>query len=128
MLSIVALRAATGIDGLQSRARVAVFAELDWSPVIHKQAEDRLHRDGQENPVLCYYLVSDAGVDPDMLENLGAKAQQFIGLVGDAPETASERELSQTNARKHMQNVLAKLIGGAGEPLVTEQIDELVAC
>ncbi|CAJ6628101.1 SNF2-related protein [Burkholderia pseudomallei] len=128
LLCIVALRAATGIDGLQSRARVAVFAELDWSPAIHKQAEDRLHRDGQMNPVLCYYLVSDAGVDPDMLENLGAKAQQFIGLMGDTPETATARELSETNARKHMQNVLAKLVGSVDDAIAAADIDALVAC
>lgn len=40
-LCIIAPRAATGLDGLQKRARVVAFAELDWSLAVHKQDEDR---------------------------------------------------------------------------------------
>ncbi|CAE6822287.1 hypothetical protein R70006_06259 [Paraburkholderia domus] len=119
---IIALRSATGIDGLQAVARVVVFAELDWSPAIHTQGEDRAHRDGQQNPVLCYYLVSDAGADPDMLENLGAKSQQFIGLMGGTPETEAARALSQTVATKHMQNVLAKLLRNTSHAIDVEAL------
>jgi SWI/SNF-related matrix-associated actin-dependent regulator of chromatin subfamily A-like protein 1 len=108
-LCIIALRSATGIDGLQQRARVVVFAELDWSPAIHTQGEDRAHRDGQKHPVLCYYLVADAGTDPDVMEALGFKIAQFTGIMGDTPETESDRELSGQQVTHHMQAVLAKL-------------------
>lgn len=110
-LVIVALRAATGIDGLQEAARVVVFAELDYSPAVHRQAEDRLHRDGQADPVLCYYLVSDMGSDPELLELLGLKSSQFLGLMGETPQTEEDRALSQTVATQHMQKVMAKLTG-----------------
>lgn len=110
-LCIVALRAVTGIDGLQEAARVVVFAELDWSPAVHAQGEDRLHRDGQRYAVLCYYPVVDTGTDPEMLEVLGLKSAQFMGLMGDTPETQADRELAQTVAREHMRRVLAKLTG-----------------
>ncbi|KAF1041754.1 MAG: RNA polymerase-associated protein RapA [Xylophilus sp.] len=108
-LCIVSLRSATGIDGLQERARVVVFAELDWSPAIHSQAEDRAHRDGQRDSVLCYYLVSDQGTDPEMQEALGLKVSQFIGLMGDVPESAEDQALSAQASTQHMKNVLAKL-------------------
>jgi SWI/SNF-related matrix-associated actin-dependent regulator of chromatin subfamily A-like protein 1 len=109
-LCIVGLRATTGIDGLQEVARVVVFAELDWSPAVHSQGEDRLHRDGQKNPVLCYYPVVDNGTDPEILELLGLKIAQFIGLMGDTPDTEEDRDIAQTVTRDHMRRVLAKLI------------------
>ena len=61
-LMIAGLRA--GNVGINlSRARYVVFAELDWSPAIHRQAEDRLHRLGQKNTVFAYYLVGDGTLD-----------------------------------------------------------------
>jgi len=108
-ICIISLRSATGLDGFQERARVVIFAELDWSPAIHAQAEDRAHRDGQQNAVLCYYLVTDSGTDPDVMEALGFKIAQFVGLMGDELETEEDRALSGQAAGRHMQNVLAKL-------------------
>lgn len=110
-ICIISLRSATGIDGLQERARVVVFAELDWSPAVHSQAEDRAHRDGQLDSVLCYYLVSENGTDPEMQEALGLKVSQFIGLMGDDPESAEDRALSTQASTSHMQRVLEKLRG-----------------
>lgn len=45
-----------GVDGLQNAAHVAIFLDRPYSPEIAKQCEDRLHRPGQHNEVLCYYL------------------------------------------------------------------------
>lgn len=45
-----------GYDGLQKVSRIAIFVDRDWSPSIMDQAEDRLHRMGQEYPVQIYYL------------------------------------------------------------------------
>lgn len=108
-LCIISLRSATGIDGLQERARMVVFAELDWSPAVHSQAEDRAHRDGQKYPVFCYYPVTDSGTDPDMMEALGFKISQFVGLMGDIPQSEQERELSGRAVGSHMKKILARL-------------------
>lgn len=73
---IMSLRSGAGLDGLQERASALVFGELDWSPAMHDQCIGRLARDGQENTVVAYFLVSDHGTDPLMAEVLELKRQQ----------------------------------------------------
>jgi SWI/SNF-related matrix-associated actin-dependent regulator of chromatin subfamily A-like protein 1 len=110
-LCLISLRTATGIDGLQKRARVVVFAELDWSPAIHRQAEDRAHRMGQRDSVLAYYLVTDLGTDPFVMMTLNLKASQFTGLMQDRLETDDDKRDAQAVARQHMEGVLSMLRG-----------------
>lgn len=111
-LCIIGLRAATGLDGLQTRGRVIVFAELDWSPAVHAQAEDRAHRIGQERDVLVYYLVADGGSDPAMLECVGFKVEQFQGVMGDPGESAADRALAESRAQDFMRKLLDELRAG----------------
>jgi SWI/SNF-related matrix-associated actin-dependent regulator 1 of chromatin subfamily A len=108
-LCLISLRAATGIDGLQKRARVVVFAELDWSPAVHRQGEDRAHRMGQRDSVLVYYLVTDLGTDPFVMMTLDLKASQFTGLMQDKGETDDDRRDAKEAAKDHMAGVLSML-------------------
>ncbi len=105
-LCCVSLRAASGLN-LQ-RATVVVFGELDWSPAVHSQAEDRAHRIGQQDSLLCYYLVSPKGSDADIQEKLGLKVSQFMGLMGEAAPSAQEEALSASHARYHVERLLAR--------------------
>lgn len=73
---ILSLRSGAGLDGLQQAASVCVFGELDWSPGVHEQCIGRLWRDGQDGTVVAYYMVSDDGADPLMIEALGVKQSQ----------------------------------------------------
>lgn len=73
---VMSLRAGAGLDGLQGHCRNVVFGELDWSPGVHEQAIGRVHRDGQGDPVVAYFLVSDTGADPTMMSTLGLKREQ----------------------------------------------------
>ena len=108
-LCCISLRAASGLN-LQ-RAGCVVFGELDWSPAVHSQAEDRAHRIGQEDSLLCYYLVSPGGSDMDMQEALGLKVSQFMGLMGDTPQTPEEAALGAGMARVHVQHLAERLYG-----------------
>jgi SNF2 family DNA or RNA helicase len=110
-LCLISLRTATGIDGLQARARVVVFVELDWSPAVHRQAEDRAHRMGQRDSVLAYYLVTDLGTDPFVMMTLNLKASQFTGLMQDKGETDDDRRDAKDHAKQHMEGVLSMLRG-----------------
>lgn len=103
----ISLRAAAGLN-LQ-KATCVVFGELDWSPAIHSQAEDRAHRMGQQDSVLCYYLVTSGGSDESIQEALGLKVSQFVGLMGDKPVTEEDTLLAQSAASNHMKEIINKL-------------------
>ena len=112
-LVCISLRAASGLN-LQ-RATCVVFGELDWSPAVHSQAEDRAHRIGQEDSLLCYYLVSPQGSDAAMQEALGLKVSQFVGLMGDTPVSAREAADAASQARRHVERLVQELCGNAME-------------
>lgn len=110
---LLSLRTAAGLDGLQGAGTCVVFAELDWSPAIHSQCEDRLHRIGFEGEsLLSYYLVSNTGYDGVMQEALGLKVGQFIGLMGDDVECEDDKALAGEAAQKHMNQVIERLKRG----------------
>jgi len=108
-LCCISLRAASGLN-LQ-RATCIVFGELDWSPAVHSQAEDRAHRIGQQDSLLCYYLVSPKGSDRDMQEALGLKVSQFLQLMGDIPTPQSEMLRQESAARAHVRRLMERLYG-----------------
>jgi SWI/SNF-related matrix-associated actin-dependent regulator 1 of chromatin subfamily A len=59
--------------------------------------------------VLVYYLVTEDGTDPEMLEALGLKVSQFVGIMGDKVESEKDRVLSGQVAHRLMQKVVEKL-------------------
>ena len=106
-LVCISLRSASGLNLQQ--ATCVVFGELDWSPAVHSQAEDRAHRIGQTDSLLCYYLVSPRGSDRDMQDALGLKVSQFVSLMGDAPVSPVESALRQVEARERIRRLVERL-------------------
>lgn len=80
-LLIISLRSGAGLDGLQFACSTVVVGELDWSPQVHAQLVGRVDRDGQRNPVTAFYMVSDYGSDPPMVEALALKSSQAHGIM-----------------------------------------------
>lgn len=85
---IMSLRAGAGLDGLQDICKTCVFGELDWAPGVHQQCEARVFRDGQRHPVIVYYLVTDEGSDPVVLDVLNLKTEQSEGISNLTSEVA----------------------------------------
>ncbi|MBR6808776.1 MAG: ATP-dependent helicase [Clostridia bacterium] len=106
-LCCISLRAASGLN-LQA-ATCVVFGELDWSPAVHSQAEDRAHRIGQKDSLLCYYLVSPRGSDADMQEALGLKVSQFVQLMGQKPVTDEKEAAGANFARQHVEKLIRQM-------------------
>ena len=106
-LLCISLRSASGLN-LQ-RATCVVFGELDWSPAVHSQAEDRAHRIGQQDSLLCYYLVSPKGSDRDMQDALGLKVSQFVAIMGDSSPSREDQFLQQSQARERIRQLVQKL-------------------
>jgi SNF2 family DNA or RNA helicase len=112
-ICLLALRASTGIDGLQKVGTCVVFAELDWSPAVHRQCEDRLHRVGLEglDSLLAYYLVARNSFDETVRSVLGLKVAQVTGLMGDAPVTEEDRALASAASQEHLRHLIEALRG-----------------
>ena len=107
-LCCISLRSASGLN-LQ-RASCVVFGELDWSPAVHSQAEDRAHRMGQKDSILCYYLVSKGGSDQDMQDALGLKVSQFTALMGDQLKSQGEILSESQYAQRYVEQLIQRLL------------------
>ena len=85
-LMIAGLRA--GNVGINlTRAKYVIFAELDWSPAIHLQAEDRLHRIGQKNTVFAYYLIGNGTLDEHVARVLVDKSYEIDAIMDNKVES-----------------------------------------
>lgn len=96
---IMSLRSGAGVDGLQGHCRTVVFGELDWSPGVHEQCVGRVHRDGQDEPVVAYFMVSESGADPIMADVLGVKREQIEGVRNPDSALAERVDIGQHHIR-----------------------------
>jgi len=90
-LLIAGLRAGNlGIN--LTRAKYVIFAELDWSPAIHRQAEDRLHRIGQKNTVFAYYLIGKRTLDEHVADILVDKSYEIDAIMDESSDSYENKE------------------------------------
>jgi len=61
-----------------TRASNVCFLELEWTPAMHDQAEDRCHRIGQHDAVTAWYLLAAQTID----ETIAALLERKRGIVG----------------------------------------------
>ncbi len=72
-----------------TRASNVAFLDLEWSPAMHDQAEDRTHRIGQRDAVTAWYLLAAETIDETMAEVL-ARKRGIVGAVTDGRRDESE--------------------------------------
>lgn len=77
---------ACGVGLTLTSASHVLFVELDWTPALNTQAEDRCHRIGQRDSVNVYYLVADQSIDARIAKRLLLK-QEIADAALDAAHT-----------------------------------------
>ncbi len=94
-----------------TRASNVCFLELEWTPAIHDQAEDRCHRIGQRDAVTAWYLLAAETIDETMARLIQRK-RQVVSAVTDGRELSDGglvqgvvRELRDGRPFRHLRAV-----------------------
>ena len=86
-----------------TRASNVAFLELEWTPAMHDQAEDRCHRIGQRDAVTAWYLLAADTIDETMAAPHPAQAR---------PHRRRDRRAHATRATGMVDGVVRELRGG----------------
>lgn len=79
-----------GAQGITlTRASNVAFLDLEWTPALHDQAEDRCHRIGQHDAVTAWYLLAAETIDETMIELIAHK-RGIVGAVTDGRRDEAE--------------------------------------
>jgi len=60
---------------LQAGGHHLIWFGLNWSLELYQQANKRLHRQGQQYPVIAHHLVVEGGMDADVMTALADKSE-----------------------------------------------------
>lgn len=66
---------------LQEGGHIIVWYGLTWSLELYQQANARLHRQGQEKPVIIHHLIVEGTVDEDVMDALRRKDTSQASLL-----------------------------------------------
>lgn len=104
--SVLLLSLKAGGVGLNLTASDTVI-HLDpwWNPAVERQATDRVHRIGQDQPVFVYKLVVEGSIEERMLALQERKAALAEGVLG------SDTEGAVKFAEADLRDLLAPLDG-----------------
>tara|TARA_B100000700_G_scaffold267699_1_gene307851 strand:- start:129055 stop:130983 length:1929 start_codon:yes stop_codon:yes gene_type:complete len=80
-------------------ANVLIMGELPWTPGVARQAEDRIHRIGQEMDVDIYYTIADDTLDGALWNMLKVKSTVASNILddGEGDEMEEDIEISSTD-------------------------------
>ncbi|HVW18042.1 MAG TPA: DEAD/DEAH box helicase [Solirubrobacteraceae bacterium] len=95
-----------------TRASNVCFLELEWTPAMHDQAEDRCHRIGQRDAVTAWYLLAAATIDETMARLIQRKRVHVTAVTegrrvdGDSLADEVVRELRDGRPFRHLRAVV----------------------
>jgi SWI/SNF-related matrix-associated actin-dependent regulator 1 of chromatin subfamily A len=86
ILVLGTLASGEGLDGLQGSCSKMIILERQWNPANEEQAEKRLHRIGQKNPVEVEYMIAVGTIDEMFTELVERKRQVVKQTLGDSDQ------------------------------------------
>jgi SNF2 family DNA or RNA helicase len=89
-----------------TNASIVMFMDMDWSPEVHSQAEDRAHRIGQAKTVNVYYYAVKDTIEEDIMDILGRKKEIIKTVMGGSKLEGMESSM----AKEFMERLGRKLI------------------
>lgn len=66
---------------LQDGGHHIIWYGLTWSLELYQQANARLHRQGQQHPVIVHHLIAEGTIDEQVMKVLEGKAEGQNGLL-----------------------------------------------
>lgn len=93
---LIILNYRSGGTGLTlTAASNVLFIEFPWTYSDCCQAEDRAHRNGQKNAVMCTYLLGGGTIDEYMYELIQTKKNIANGVTGTDDDVEEKRVSTQ---------------------------------
>ena len=77
---------------MQEGGHIIVWYTPTWNLEQYQQANARLHRQGQERPVLCYRLIAEGTVDARVVSAIGGKHGAQEALLAMIREMRAEKD------------------------------------
>ena len=81
---------AAGVGLTWTVAAYVYHLDIWWNPQVLRQAEDRVHRIGQKNPVLVKRLISEGTIEEGIRELLAAKEEIFDLVITEKADNPSD--------------------------------------
>lgn len=122
---------ATASEGITlTRSHRAVMCELDWVPGIMAQAEDRIHRIGQEEKVLIDYLVVKDSLDETLFKVVKGKGAEMTDAIsaaqgGDVQGTLIKSKPTTVKKAKPKKDLAVQISEAMSAPAGTKVSDSL---
>ncbi|CAO1627411.1 unnamed protein product [Sympodiomycopsis kandeliae] len=113
-------------------ADTVIFYDSDWNPQMDLQAQDRVHRIGQEKPVLIFRLVSANTVESRLLKRAGDKRKlEAIVIKKGAfklPSSSNTASLSSLGSGGSMAEVAKNILALESEKIqLASESDEIIS-
>lgn len=121
---VIILSISVAVGMTLTAASNAVAVELDWVPGKMSQAEDRIHRIGQQDSVNIYHLVLEGSLDQNMAITLVDK-QEIIDRALDRVKAEGEAEEPVTPFSARRPRFTRESLAKEAEKITQMQIDAI---